>query len=153
MKVNLLYDYPNGIRSGYLNIDPFAPDGDPNVVRADIFNLEMVEDGEAEELVAHDILPYCSPANVNKIIPVWFRKIAHGGTIVLGALETRNIAKRLMQYDLTIDQFNEFIHGTSHQRQSSFTLQQMVEVVNVQGFQVLQKRVVDGMAVVVGRRK
>lgn len=147
MKVNLLLS-GDGPRSGFLNIDPFAPPDDALKTRGDICNLdEYVDDAECDELIALDVLDFLPSPELDNVLDNWIRKIRHGGTIVIGGVDIREVANGLIRQELTLEQANKLLYGTQtapfDYRKASLTLQKLVEIFQARGFKILQKRVSD----------
>jgi len=158
MRVNLLFDNPGAVRSGYLNIDPFAPTPDTHGrVVGDVNNLDkLVENGEAEEIVAHDILGYFPPQQVDEVLGNWLGKLAHKGILTVACPDVGEAARQFLQNLIRIEDYNVLLHGEQTEgwqlRRSSFTLPLLVGVFTTRGFRVIQKRIQNNFAVVTAQR-
>ena len=154
MKVNLLLDNPHDVRSGYLNLDPFAPEPDSHGrIRCEIVNLnKLVDAGEAEEIVAHDIIGYFPPKQIDEILDNWLSKLAHKGTLTLSAVDFREVSHKTLGNIITIDQINSLVYGDQRQpwefRKSAFTLPLLITMFESRGFRIMSKRIQDHKAVV-----
>lgn len=144
MKVNLLLN-SKSTRSGFLNIDPFATPDTTDKQRGDLCNLdEFVGDAEADELVALDVIDYLPSRELDNIIDNWIRKIRHGGTIVVGGIDIREVAKGLVGQELDLQAANNLLYGFQESpweyRKATLTLQKLIQVFQSRGFVILQKR-------------
>ncbi len=158
MKLNLLLDNHNDVRSGYVNVDPFAPEQDKyGRVRADVNNLDaVVEAGEATKIVVSDILSYFPPEQVDEILTNWLSKLAHGGTLAVTVVDLREVARKFLANIIPIEDMQSLLHGAQEQpwqfRKSSLTLPLLIEVFTTRGYKILSKRIQNNMATVVVQR-
>lgn len=144
MKLNLLLDNPDDYRNGYTNIDPFAQD--ERFLKADVSNLDhSYDEGEVEEIVAHEILDYFPIGQVNQIINGWLAKLAPGGKLIVSTVDIREVSRLYLLDMLSIEEVSELIHGASlrgwDNRKTSFTMSQFVELFKSRGLRVLSARV------------
>lgn len=157
MKLNLLLNNPGGVRSGYTNVDPIAPENSLDSVRCDVTNLDTVCDaGEASELVAHDILDYIPRAQVPKVLNHWLSRLAHGGTFVLSCVDLLEVSRALVAYRLPLEEANKLLHGEQREpwefRKDSYSLAQLVGFLKDRGLTIQKKRVENFRAIVVATR-
>ncbi len=155
MKVNLLVNSPHFHRNGYLNIDPFAKDGDQHRVRGDVSNLDaLVDDGEAEEIVAYEILDLFPFRDGGTILNNWLKKLKKGGTIVLTSLDILSVAKDLHFGNLEYD--HKMIYGNQTAnwdfRKASYPLRELVAELKERGLKIIKQRIDNYKAVVVAER-
>ena len=130
MKINLILDgHP---LSGYKNIDPHGYEDETKTV-GDLENLhDIVEDAEATEILALDIIDFLPLNSVEPAISHWVSKLRHGGKIAIGSY----------QKILGLAEANEVIHGTQERpRISHLTIDTLIEILEKQGLQVIKKRV------------
>jgi hypothetical protein len=157
-RLNLLLDNPAGVRPGYLNLDPLAPDDDPaGRVKCDPGNLDPVVDaGEAAELVAHDLLDRVPLAQANTLLDHWLSKLAHGGTITVSCVDLLEVAKSLQNRLITVEEASTLLHGEQGKnwqfRQANYTLAQIADTLRGKGLKVQQKRINEFRAIVVAQR-
>jgi hypothetical protein len=111
MKIQLLYGHGD-VMSGYTHVNPFntAPtDGD---CCCDVDKLDdIVDDGEATEILAMDVIDYLSIPDVNNVIRHWVSKLAHGGRIIIGGTDLYEVCKAFANYSITITETNYLLHG------------------------------------------
>lgn len=154
MKVNLLINSPDDVRSGYLNIDPSGPD--PAVsgyVKGDISDLShSVEGGECHELVAHDVLDAFHGTFVDQVLDNWLSKLGHRARLCLSVVDLREVCRAYMAGRLSLDETNILLHGNSYSRKCSLTLAQLAEVLTNKGLVILTRRIENYRAVVVAER-
>ena len=80
MKVNITFDEDNNL-NGYLNISPNQ--------------LSSVDDGEADEVRAIDVLPYFPEEESANLLMSWIKKLRHGGHLIIGALDIYEVAPEI----------------------------------------------------------
>jgi hypothetical protein len=158
VKLNILLGDPGGARSGYLNVDPTAPEGcDDGRVRGEPHDLSaLVDRAECAEVVAHEVLDYYPAALADGVLDHWLSLLARGGTLSLSAVDAREVARATLSGALTTDQRQELLHGAQREpwqvRKSTYTLAQLTEALSGRGYDVLAARVQDCRAVVTARR-
>lgn len=144
MKINLLYGHGDFLQS-HLNINPFSLEETESMKIGDIRNLDgWVDDAEATEIIAMDVIDYFSLAEVNPILDHWISKLRHGGKIVIGGCDALDAAKALSQYELDLQTFNMLIHGTQDQphlyKKTTLTLIGIVEYFREHGLKIIKQR-------------
>lgn len=144
MKLNLLLNSKN-VRSGFVNVDPLASPDEADKVRADVCNLDAVaEDAEVDELVATDVIDYLPARQLDDIVDNWIRKIRHGGTIVVGGVDVREVARGVVNQELDLESANRLLYGFQdapwEYRKAALTVQKLIDVFASRGFKILHKR-------------
>jgi hypothetical protein len=157
MKINLLLNNAGDIRSGYVNIDPFVPDGDNSRIKGEVFQLDhAVDAAEAQEIVAHDILDFAPAAAADTILDHWLSKLAHGGKLTVSVVDFKEVAKAVLSDSITVDEANRLIHGEQREpweiRKASYTLGLLCAVLGNKGYKLLTKRIHDHRAVITCQR-
>jgi len=157
MKINLLIDNGAGVRSGYVNIDPYADSNNDSRISADLTNLShTVDDGEATEIIAHDVLSYYPQSLASRILENWVKKLAYGGTITVSALDQTEVARHINSGFLTVEQANLLLHGAQEKDwdtiKSSFTLTRLAEALESLGLKIIRRRSSDYKVMVTARR-
>lgn len=146
MKLNLHMESPGDERSGYVNIDASQS--------ADIDGF--VDDGEASEIVALDVLDYFPGPDVDDILNKWLKKLAHGGVLTLSVVDLREVSRAILAGSISLVDANELLFGKQEKdwqfKKSAFTLSQLAEVLETLGYKVLAKRVQNFRAVVTVQR-
>lgn len=158
MKLNLLMDSPGDVRSGYVNVDPHAPQGDEHGrVRGDVFDLSHVADaGEVSEIVALDLLDSAPVAEAEAVLNHWLSRLAHGGRLTVSVVDLREVARSFLNGVLSTDEANALLFGAQDRpwrfKRAAYTLPQLVDAMASLGYRVLAKRVQDFRAVVTVER-
>tara|TARA_R110000824_G_scaffold177357_6_gene356711 strand:+ start:4308 stop:4769 length:462 start_codon:yes stop_codon:yes gene_type:complete len=108
MKVNLLYG--GSSISGYTNVDHLGlAEG---AYHGNVCDLtEFVDDSEAIEILAVDVINFFNKNNILSIIDHWVSKLRHGGKIIIGAADAHCICKSFCEYDITIAEINSMLYG------------------------------------------
>jgi hypothetical protein len=156
VKINLLLDSPN-LRSGYINVDPFAAVDDPYKVAGDVMNLDhLVEAGEATDLVALDIIDYAPLGAADMVLKHWQSKLGHGGTLTVSCVDLFEVARALWHRQLSLEDANSIVHGKQSKqwefKKGSYSLKTLASTMEENGLHVLKKLVSDYRAVVVAQR-
>ena len=115
--------------SGYHNID--ASSG------GDIVKMEGVEDSEATEIIASDVINFTHIGSINDLLSGWIKKLRHGGRIVLGGVEIDEVCKAFVSKAIDINQFNKIIHEG---RVSQITCADLEKILIKHGLTVTKKR-------------
>jgi hypothetical protein len=143
MKVNLIL-HDQGPLSGYTNVYPFADDQTPGMTRGDVSNLDaLVEDGEATEIVALDVIDFLPASAADDVLAGWARKLRHGGKITIGGVDIREVARRLVNQQIDPAQANAILHGPQRApweyRKSNLTLQLALDKMAALGLEVVRR--------------
>ena len=143
MKVNIII---NGhALSGYTNIDPHGF-GDDSKVLGDVSNIdEHVENSEAREILAHDVINFLPYEQIDSVISDWVKKLRHGGKIVILGKDLWHLCKAYSQKLVSTEQFNSALFGEqSHSgdyRLSHITMPELAMKLEALGLKVVKKRV------------
>lgn len=131
MRINITLEDDNQL-NGYANINPNALN-------------EAVDDAEAEEIRAINILPYYPQTESAKIINSWLRKLKHGGKIIIGAVDILEVSRDFSTYFLDIDTANLFLYGEEGKpsAQAGFTVMQVSEYLESKGLKITKRRTED----------
>ena len=152
MKVHLLFNNPDFIRADYLNIDPQA-DGRDIRVRGSLADLnEHVDGGEVTELVAHSILGFFPMNAADAVLQNWLSKLAHDGIIVLSEVDIREVSRAILADKISLEDVNYLVHGQGYPRLSSYTVSQLVAVLESKGMEILNAHVNDFYFHITARR-
>ena len=148
MKINLLLNNKNLLNT-HTNIDPFADGSDDRICGnvtdfLDSQGNEICCDGEVEELIAHEIIEYFSPGQVDYILNVWVKKLSLNGTLVISAVDFEEVARGIIFGNLNrAEQLNEMLHGKQEeawqQKKTVFSLNILVGMLETRGLKILKK--------------
>jgi hypothetical protein len=153
MKLNLLLDNKFHTREGYLNLDPFANTGEGEIrKRANLKELNEVDDGEVEDLIAIDVIDYYPPVEVNQMLTLWSRKLKHGGSITIGFTDLYQLVKAVSSRVLNLEEANAAFHGTQETpwriRRSTLSIDYVAKVLESTGLRIKIKRLYSNKAIV-----
>lgn len=140
MKINLLLN-SDQIRNDFLNIDPLAP----NNTIGDITNLDdLVDDAEATEFIALDVIDYLPPSALDAILTNWLKKIRHGGLITIGGVDIMQVAKALYRQEVSMTEANILLYGRQsapwEYRKTTLTMGAIIGILQQNNFKIIQKR-------------
>jgi len=88
--------------TGYHNID--ASSG------GDIVKMIGVEDAEATEIIASDVINFVALSSLDELLSGWVKKMRHGCKIVLGGVEIDEVCKAFVSKAIDVDKFNEMVY-------------------------------------------
>jgi hypothetical protein len=156
MKLNLLYGHGDHLQE-YVNVNPFALEETDNVRIADVKQLDgIVEDAEATQIIASDVVDYLSLDEINPVLDHWISKMRHGATLWIGGCDSYDAAKALTQFEIDLETFNMLLHGTQDQphlfKKTCLTLTGLCEYLEDKGLKIIKKRR-NGLNYVVGARR
>jgi 2-succinyl-5-enolpyruvyl-6-hydroxy-3-cyclohexene-1-carboxylate synthase len=143
-KINLLIDSP-AVKDGYINIDPFTQEGDQTKISGAVSKLDhTVDNGEASEIIAEDVIDYLGPDYVDKAINNWLSKLQHGGIIVIGGTDIRVVCKSYFLRQLNTVEVNNLIYGEQKNvqkyKKSCLTIHEVCELLKSLGLKIILKR-------------
>lgn len=157
MRLNLLSNCPGGVRSGYVNVDPHAPEGDPHGrVACPLDSLSLCETNEASEIIAAGVLDRFPTHQVDAVLDHWISRLAHGGVLTVSVGDAREAARNFLSGFWNLDSFNAAVHGEQdgpgRSVQCCLTAEVLAGVMESRGLRVLGVKVEGGVAVVSGER-
>ncbi len=136
----------NEILAGYLCIDPIASQQNPNKVTCDPADLSsLIDSGEAQEILAPDVLDYYPLADKITVVENWFGKLGHEGMITVGGLDLNELGRLIYLRELGVQQVNELIYGVQQgpalTRRALLTMQDVLDLFSAkQDYKITQKR-------------
>ncbi len=156
-KLNILLNATCDVRAGYINVDPFAPDGDKDRIKGDPAALgPIVDAAEAEEIIALGILDYLPFGKVEEVVKHWISRLAHGGKLTVGTTDFLELSRLSHLRLISLDDFNRILHGEQREvwqfKKSSCSLNLLTELLVNNGLRILSKKLVGVDAVVIGER-
>lgn len=161
MRINLLLDNPGSVINDYINIDSFADGKDSRIV-GDVISLsnddgEICCFGEADEIIAKDILEYFGPSQIDNVINTWCKKLKIGGKLILSSVDIESIARGIVYGNINnVQHLNELIYGKQEQtwqiKKCAFSLHIIVPMLEGRGMKVLKKLEHDFRFIVVAER-
>lgn len=151
MKLNLLINNAPNIRSGFVNLDPYANGEDDRIV-GDFKNLgEHCEQAECQELVALDILDKFDVTEVESVLDHWLSRLAKGGVATLNFPDLQFVTYKYSMGEMSIEDANVLLHGPPT-RLCSLALSQVSQTVRSKGFSIVQQRYDGAYALIKIRR-
>ena len=155
MKLNLIRT-PSDYLNGYTNVSVFIDQTHPDVVLSNYENLQGVEDNEATEIRAIDIIDYYPLERQDQLFDHWISKLRHGGVITVGGVDLVEMAQLLYHYNVTTEDFNSIFFGASKEtwqrRQSVQPMHRLANLLSQKGLEVIEKFITGQRFVVKVRR-
>lgn len=108
MKINLLLDNKEDLLAGYTNVDPFSKEGEA----CDVNNLDkIVDDGEAVEIRANEILCYFNRPDMQFMLSHWIKKLAKNGKLIVIDIDLYDVCRSYTAKQINTDIANLLLHG------------------------------------------
>ena len=98
----------------YLVLSPSVTTDTDTMKRIKLAKLnidEYADDGEVTELVLDHVIDYIPGNEVMPVLTALIKKVQHGGTLVINGVDAYLVSKAFVELQLSIEQFNELIHG------------------------------------------
>jgi hypothetical protein len=136
MKVNLYIETINKL-DDYHNLDLISTDLD--------YELKEVDDGEATEIRAIDILEYYPKTEVEKLIGYLLKKVSHKGRLVIGGYDAIDVMKGFVVGKIDMDETTFALYGerkeVPYHKKVCYTVHQIAEFLESKNMKILKKRV------------
>lgn len=139
MKINLLYDSPD-VRSGYVNVDPFAID-DKNRICSDLQSLGFCSIGEAQEILCHNILSHYNLQDASAIFSEIISKLAHGGVVTISDINAYEVSRQFVVGKISPTEFSSILFGDKHSRKSLHSMDTILEGFKQFNLQIVAKKI------------
>ena len=152
MKVNLLYG--GAPLSGYLNVNHLgASEGCHHGNMTDL--TEFIDDAEASEILALDVINFFCKNEVLGIIDNWVSKLRHGGKIIIGAADSDSICKSFYEHDISIADINSMLYGEEEPfiRKNAITVISLAHYLeSTHGLKIIKKQTLEHKLLVEAQR-
>ncbi|MFZ9376708.1 MAG: hypothetical protein ACO25K_06255 [Candidatus Fonsibacter ubiquis] len=158
MKVNLLINQKHLAKNGYLNIDPTATKEDyPLIVEGNPTILEQhLEDNEAEEIIAMNVIDYVSYNKIDSVLTQWISKLAHKGLLKIGFTDIVSVARRIYTGQIEYGKAQEIIYGKCVEgwdvKKACLTVDSVKEKFNNLGLSIKNIKFIEHYVVIEGER-
>jgi hypothetical protein len=113
MKINICFGNSNEYLNGYVNT---------NFVKSNNFenchpeNLDsIVDDGEADEILAINVLNYIEFKKTKDVLINWYKKLKYDGTIVISFFDFAEICRALTSGQLDVLDAKKLIYGEQNE--------------------------------------
>lgn len=148
VKLNIIWDTDNGVifGEGFINGGPFINTETDTIKRLNPQNLDSIcDNGECEEIIAHDVIQYLPVNKVVETITHWVGKLAHKGIIRISADDCYEICRNFTRYNITLLECNTALYGRYSekpylQKRAQFTLKGLTELLVQLGLKITKKR-------------
>lgn len=142
MKLNLITK-PEDRRAGYIHVE-FG------------FDKLDVEDGEAEEILAIDVIDFLPFKQVDGVLAHWISKLRHGANLTVGGIDILAVANGIQTRYVDVMNANHLLFGPQDDptqfRASTCCLSRIVEVMRSNGLKILKQRLDDYHYVIQAQR-
>lgn len=145
VKLNLILD-ANNFLTGYRNVYQFESvvNVSNELVAGDVADLNnIVDDAEADEILAHDVLDYIPSPALETTVANWISKLRHGGTISVSGVDIILVSKALVQQRITLTDANFLLYGEQNEpweyRKATLTMNTIVSIFQENGLKLLSK--------------
>jgi len=122
MKINMCFDNKNLILQDYKNIDPFAlPNDKFGRISCHPDNLNLiVNDGQAEEIIANMVLNYISHKKLYSVLKTWSNKLSHNGTLEIFYIDLIEVARLITTGQIEENDAIKLIYGSQKEEWDFF---------------------------------
>lgn len=139
MKLNI--DIRGFILSGYTTVSPAGGLGKP----IDHRNLDAVcEANECEEIYAPHVLNHIHVGELDQVITHYISKLRHGGKLIIGGADIRDLAKKIIKDEITVEESNRLLYGPTHfnwvNHCSMYAMHDIVALLRSKGLKVVSQK-------------
>lgn len=113
MKINICFGNSNEYLNGYINT---------NFIKNDKFeichpeNIDIiVDDGEADEILAINVLNYIEFNKIKDVVTNWYKKLKYDGTITISFFDFVEICRALTTNQLSFSDAKKLIYGEQNE--------------------------------------
>lgn len=122
----------------YTTVDPFGGQGKTAV---DHRNLDTVcSTNECTELYAPDILNHIHISELEIVIKHYISKLRHGGKLIIGGTDIRDIAKKIIKDDISLQDANVALYGSGPlnwlNKTGGYAMHNIVDLLKANGLKV-----------------
>ena len=144
MKINLMYGKGQKLPR-FTNINAIPTDED-DVMVMDPSNLDFfVDDAEAEAIIAYDVINFLPRESMISTIEHWVKKLRHGGSIIVGGIDSCAIARDVVASKISLQDLNILLYGSEipnwDVRRNIFTMQSLVDHLKSLGLKIVKSRI------------
>jgi hypothetical protein len=118
----------------------------PGYVAVSLDELGMaVDDGEATEIIAYNVIDCISHRTVDDCLDAILRKLAHGGLLVISACDYQAVARAITQGRLNPEEVNDLLYGPQDAgfwstRKSAYSMDMLVNYFKHKGYTIESAR-------------
>lgn len=122
MKINMSFDNKDLILENYQNIDPLAlPNDKYGRINCHPDNLNLiVNDGQADEIIANMVLNYISHKKLYSVLKSWSNKLAHNGTLEIFYIDLIEVARLITTGQITEQNAIQLVYGSQKEEWDTF---------------------------------
>ncbi len=132
-----------------LHIDEFEMNGYDNIrltteTAKNVDKLEVAIDfGEAEEVIAENVVDYLPIAKVENTVQLWSRWLKKQGRLIITGMDLQEISKAVASYAVNVPDANEMLYGgLDEPKRVCFSIGHLCTFLKERcGMKILKKRV------------
>lgn len=129
--------------NGYTTIDPIG--GDTTKICLDYRNLDsVVQTNECTEIYAPSILNYIHNAELDSIIKHYVSKLRHGGKLIIGGSDIRDIAKKIIKEEISLEDANKLLYGIAPfvwiTKRGAYTMYDISSMLKTMGLKIITQK-------------
>lgn len=107
-------------------------------------DLSIIDDGEADEIICHNVLQYVPIENMRSYLELLSKKLAHKGRLIIVSYDSISLVSDYYHGKIDTYRFNELIYGTKQWawdfKQSIVSLDEVNETVRTLGLKVNSRK-------------
>jgi len=118
MKINICFNKNNTYLNNYINTN--IDNGD-EYLKCDLEDLSaIVDNGEAEEILAINVLNYVSHKKLKKTVLNWYKKLSYNGILTIYFLDFIEICRLITVGSISYDEAKNLLFGIQDEENEFF---------------------------------
>ena len=142
MKLNIMGENGQKI-SGFRNISSYHTE-DASIEVCSLKDLNpIVDDAEAQYILARDIINYINQEELFATISHWISKLSHGGVICIGASDIKEVCRMIYTGEISDPDIGSVLYGEGEGevlKKSSIQTELLVDFLQSRGLKILKVR-------------
>jgi predicted SAM-dependent methyltransferase len=141
MKINLIH-VDGQKMGGFQNINSVMSD-DEESVWCDLRNLDaVVDDAEAEYILARDVINYVPLEEMGSTVAHWSSKLRHGGKISIGAVDLKELSRMVHTGEISEQESNIALYGSPVKvKRNIFNIKTLTDFLSSVGLQIIKSKI------------
>ena len=114
----------------------------------------IVDDAEAQYILARDIINYISQEELFSTISHWISKLSHGGVICIGASDIKEVCRMIYTGEIPDSDIGSILYGEEGEiKKSSIQTDLLVDFLQSSGLKILKVRLENHNLIVEAQRQ
>ena len=142
MKLNIIQEGGQKM-SGFINVsDDWSRTADDEIEFCRLGNLDpIVDDGEAQYILARDIVNYLRQDELFESLSHWISKLSHGGVICIGSADINEVCRMIYNGEISGQDIGDVLYGSGENiKKSSMWSDLLIDFLRSKGLKILKAR-------------